>query len=85
MNVHSVQVLSGGAQGGVCIWEVHQQKLLARQRLDTGPSAVGKHALPQSPLFYSAKAMPRSTMECNVGTQDVSSCVQHPSCKQESD
>ena len=37
-----MQVLSGAAQGGVRIWEIHQQKLLARQRLDTGPFTVGK-------------------------------------------
>jgi len=36
-----MQVLSGGIEGGVTIWEVHQQKLLARQHLDTGPSSVG--------------------------------------------
>jgi len=36
-----VQVLSGGIEGGVTIWEVHEQKLLARQHLDTGPSSVG--------------------------------------------
>lgn len=36
-----MQVLSGGSKGGVTIWEVHQQKLLASQRLDTGPSSVG--------------------------------------------
>ena len=36
-----MQVLSGGIEGGVIIWEVHQQKLLARQHLDAGPSSVG--------------------------------------------
>ena len=37
-----LQVVSGGQQGGVCIWEVHQQKLLARQRIDTGPSPISE-------------------------------------------
>lgn len=37
-----LQILSGGVQGGVTIWEINEQKLLARQHVDTGSSSIGE-------------------------------------------
>ena len=46
MTCHSgVQVVSGGNEGGVAIWEIHENQLLARQRLHTGSACVGECAL----------------------------------------
>lgn len=50
---HWLQVLSGGQDGAVCVWEVQQQRLLARQSIAAAhvPICESVHPLRQHAIL----------------------------------